>query len=148
MLPRAARFSSPPVHLLRRGHLGLPPGVGVGPQLEIVALAAAEHEIAHVLDLVDLAAHQVDEVSLDDLRPPAVPFGDGVFGEEVEIFMPPVEEKQGIGKASQLLQALFFLFASVPEEPEIAADDEGIPLADLPPGGRGEAGGVPVQGRR
>ena len=111
----------------------------------IVAFPAAEHEIALVLDVVDFSPHQVHEVSLDHLRAPAMPFAFLIRGQQIVVLVPTIQEQQRVGQRPQPLEDFFLAAVPIPDEAEIAADNQGIPFFHLPHIGRGQAGQIPMQ---
>lgn len=100
-------------------------------KLKVCAAAAAHCKNSGAVDVVNLTAAEMNYVGFDKADSAAIPFGCGIFVESVKILMAAVNKKQGEFLLVKIVECLFLLTVSVPDEAEIAADDEIIALAEL-----------------
>ena len=108
------------------GLFPLPP-VPTLPELEILTVSAAECEVSAVVNGEDLATHHVENIWGNEMCPAATPADspEALF-QNVKVFVAAVYKGNGKRHFPQLFQILLFLTGTVPDKPEVAADDQNI----------------------
>ena len=99
--------------------------------IDIGAFAAAHSEEGHVVDLEDLTPHQMKKIRADFMNLSAVPFGNGIRIEKLEIFVRSVDEADIEFLLAELFEISLLMLAVVPHKTEIAANDQRVALFQL-----------------
>lgn len=121
------------------GYLVARPGVEIRADIYIRALAAAHCKDAHAVEVVDLTAHEMIEVAGDMMDFSALEFRDLVAPESFEILVRAVDKAYIVFELAYLFEQLLFILRAVPDESEIAADEERIALFQFFERGRCES---------
>ena len=120
------------LHFLQGGHFPFPPFSRLDPVLLFDALPAAKGKDLFSLDGEQLSPHQMAEIRTDTVNPSPGVFLLRIAFQQVEILMDAVYKQDLVLFLLQLFQRLFLLLGAFPEEAEISADNQGIPLFDVP----------------
>ena len=130
--PRFVQFFGAFRHF-QRGRFFLPPPVARGdPHIFVNAFPTAEGKETVALDLKDLSAHQVDEVSFDTVYHAAVPVGFPRFIYRLQIVVRAVHKSGHKPTVCQKINDLSFGFVAAENIAEIPADDQHIPAFKFP----------------
>ena len=96
------------------------------PILDIVAFCAAHGEEAVTLQLVNLTAHQVQNMGTNTVYLAAVPIVHGVSFQRVIVFMVAADEGQREGQAFQPVQRFIVAAVAKPHAAAVSGDDDHI----------------------
>lgn len=121
------------------GYLVARPGVEIGADIYIRALAAAHGKDAHAVEVIGLAAHEMIEVAGDMMDFSTLEFRDLVASESLEILVRAVDKADVVFELAYLFEQLLFVLRAVPDESEIAADEERVALFQFFERGRCES---------
>ena len=117
-----------PGQLRLGGYLVARPGFEVGADIYIRALSAAHGKHAHAVEVIDLTALEMIEVSRNMMNLAALELGDLIFLEPAEILVRAVDKADIVFELAYLFEQLLLVLRAVPDKSEIAADEERVAL--------------------